>query len=250
MHHHFIDRYARADSIIHRLDARSKLLFAIVFSAYVVSIPKYQLAPLVPLAIFPFAWITLGRIPWIFVGKHILICSPFIISLAIFNPLFDHSIQRVFVLGDYHSIPGGYVVAANLVGKYLLGVSCLIGLSSTTRFDHLLLAMRKFHVPRVLILQLYFLYRYLFELIDQVHEIIRARQARQVGHLTIKRRIKSSSGMVGVLFIRSYESAIKVYEAMEARLYDGELRTLEQLRFTLYDLAACAVVGGFLFFLI
>ncbi|MFA5864323.1 MAG: cobalt ECF transporter T component CbiQ [Phycisphaerae bacterium] len=248
MHHHFIDRYAREDSVIHRLDARTKLLTAIVFSAYVVSIPRYEIAPLVPLVIIPFTWITLGKIPWPFVGKHILICSPFILTLAVFNPLFDHSLQHIVLFGSRYTVPGGFLIAINLLVKYLLGITCLIALSSTTRFDHLLLAMKKFRVPRILILQMYFLYRYLFELIEQGHEILRARQARDVGHLTVARRIRSSSGMVGVLFIRSYESALKVFQAMEARLYDGHLRTVEQLQFTRPDLIAFIFTAGFLFF--
>ncbi len=248
MHHSFIDRYAREDSIVHRLDARTKLLVAIAFTAFVVSVPKYAISPLVPLAVLPFAWITLGRIPWAFVGKHILICSPFILTLAVFNPLFDHSSQHVAFLGSTRDIPGGYLIALNLTGKYLLGITCLIALSSTTRFDHLLLAMRSFKVPRVLILQLYFLYRYLFELIEQGEEILRARQAREVGRLTIRRRIRSSAGMVGVLFIRSYESALKIFQAMEARLYDGQFSTVRQLTFQPADWLALSAVCGFLLF--
>jgi len=248
MHHSFIDRYAHGDSIIHRLDPRTKLIGAIVFTVFVVSLPKYAVSPLIPLAIFPFAWITLGKIPWKFVGKHILICSPFILTLAVFNPLFDHTTQRIFLFGQLRTIPGGYLIAANLVGKYLLGVSCLIALSSTTRFDHLLLAMQRFKVPRVLTLQLYFLYRYLFELIEQGEEIRRARLAREVGHLTLQRRIRSSSGMVGVLFIRSYESALKIFQAMEARLYEGQIQSVQRLKWRRSDGITLILTLFFLFF--
>jgi len=248
MHHHFIDRYAREDSIVHKLDARTKLIAAFVFSAYVVSIPKYQIAPMVPLVIFPFAWITLARIPWKFVGKQILICSPFIITLGLFNSLFDSTSQRFVFNGRVCNLPGGVLVAANLVGKYLLGISCLIALSSTTRFDHLLLAMRKFHLPKIFVLQLYFLYRYLFELIEQGHEILRARQARAIGRLTFRNRVRSSAGMVGVIFVRSYESSIRIFQAMEARLYDGELRTASELHFHLTDAAAFGLAMIFLIF--
>jgi cobalt/nickel transport system permease protein len=248
MHHGFIDRYAREDSIVHRLDARTKLLIAVTFSLVVVAIPKYQIAPLVPLVILPFAWITLGKIPWPFVGRQILLCSPFILTLVIFNPLFDHSTQTVVFLNHRYALPGGLLIAANLLLKYVLGLTCLVALSSTTRFDHLLLALRKFHLPRILILQLYFLYRYLFELIEQGEEILRARRARQVGHLSIRRRIKSSAGMVGVLFARSYESSIKIFQAMQARLYDGQLPTSQALQFTRYDLVAGLCTAGFLFF--
>ncbi len=248
MHHGFIDRYAREDSIVHRLDARTKLLIALAFTMMVVSIPKYQIAPFIPLVVLPFAWITLGKIPWPFVGRQILICSPFILTLVIFNPLFDHSSQPVVLLGRQYILPGGFLIAANLLLKYLLGLTCLVALSSTTRFDHLLLALRKFHLPKILILQLYFLYRYLFELIEQGEEILRARRAREVGRLTIRRRVKSSAGMVGVLFTRSYESSIKIFQAMQARLYDGQLPAAHELHFTRPDLAAGLITAAFLLF--
>jgi cobalt/nickel transport system permease protein len=248
MHHGFIDRYAREESIIHHLDARTKLILAVVFTAVVVSIPKYQIAPLVPLVIFPFTWITLAKIPWSFVGKQILICSPFVLTLVLFNPLFDHSSQPVALFSRHYILSGGILIAGNLLLKYLLGLTCLVALSSTTRFDDLLLAMRKFHLPKILILQLYFLYRYLFELIEQGEEILRARQAREVGHLSIRRRVKSSAGMVGVLFARSYDSASRVFQAMEARLYDGQLPTSRKLHFTRNDLLAGLCAAGFLFF--
>jgi cobalt/nickel transport system permease protein len=248
MHHHFLDRYARNDSVIHRLDARTKLIAALAFTALLVSVPRHEIGPLVPMVLVPFAWITLSGLPWSFVGKQILICSPFVLTLVVFNPLFDRSTHLVFLGGRPMAVPGGILVAANLLVKYLLGLATLVALAGTTRFDHLLLAMRKFRVPKILVLQLYFLYRYLFELIGQGHEILRARRAREVGRLTLRRRVQSSTGMVGVLFIRSYESALKTFQAMESRLYDGELRTARRLAFTGADAAALALVAAFLIF--
>lgn len=248
MHHHFIDRYARDNSILHQLDARTKLVAAIAFTMAVVSVPRYELAPLIPLVILPFAWIALAGIPWSFVGKQVLICSPFILTLVIFNPLFDRSRHTILLFGQVMTLSGGLLVGANLLAKYLLGMACLVALAGTTRFDHLLQALTFFRVPRVLVLQLYFLYRYLFELIEQGYEIRRARQARHVGRLTIRRQIRSSTGMVGVLFVRSYESALKIFQAMEARLYDGQLRTAQRPRFTPRDAAALSLVAGFLVF--
>jgi len=246
MHHHFIDRYARCDSAVHRLDPRTKLLCAVLFTGYVVSIPKYEISPLIPLVLLPFAWISFAGIPWRFVGKHILICSPFIITLAVFNPIFDRTARMSTIAGLSVCLPGGWFVAGNLVAKYLLGISCLVALAGTTRFDHLLLALEKFRAPRILILQLSFLYRYLFELVEQAHEIIRARRARYVGRLATAMKIRSATGMVGILFVRSYESSQKIFNAMQARLYDGQLRTTKQLRFTSRDLIVFTAVIAYL----
>jgi cobalt/nickel transport system permease protein len=218
------------------------------FTGYVVSVPKYQISPLIPLILLPFAWISFAGIPWRFVGKHILICSPFIVTLAVFNPMFDRTSHSVVILGQRVHLAGGYLVAVNLLVKYLLGLSCLVALASTTRFDHLLLALTKFRLPRILILQLSYLYRYLFELIEQAHEILRARRARSAGRLPFGVKIRSAAGMVGILFVRSYESSQKVFLAMQARLYNGELRPVHQLHVRAIDVVLFFSVITYLVF--
>ena len=42
--------------------------------------------------------------------------------------------------------------------------------------------------------------------------------------------------MLGTLFLRSYERAERVYQAMLARGFDGEMRTLSELCFGRADL--------------
>ncbi len=248
MHHHFIDYYAQGSSVVHQLDARTKLIVALLYTGCVVAVNKYHLAEFVPMAILPFAWITLGGIPWRFVGKQILLCSPFILAVIVFTPMFDNSIHRITINQTTFTIAGGYIVAANLLFKYLLGITTLVGLASTTRFDHLLLAMRKFHLPDILIVQLAFLYRYLFELIEQAHQMLRAREARSVGRLPVSLKIRSSKTMVAMLFIRSYESSKKIFQAMQARGYDGKIRTMRQLRLCCADIIVLLAVIFYLYF--
>jgi len=247
MHHHFIDYYAQGDSVIHRLDARTKLIVALIYTGFVVGVNKYSVAAFIPLTILPFAWITLANIPWRFVGKQILLCSPFILAVIIFTPMFDKSVHQITFNQTTFTIAGGYIVSANLLIKYLLGITTLVGLASTTRFDHILLAMRKFHLPVILIVQLAFLYRYLFELIEQAHQMLRARDARSVGRLPISLKIRSSKTMVAMLFIRSYESSKKIFQAMQARGYDGKIRTIRQLKFHYTDMFVTIIFCVYLY---
>ncbi len=247
MHHHFIDYYAQADSIIHRLDARTKMLIALAYTIALISINKYQLAQFIPMTILPFAWITLAGIPWKFVFKQILISSPFIITVIIFTPLFDKSTHNITLFNTTYSIPGGYIVAANLLLKYLLGITTLVGLASTTRFEQILLALRKFHLPEILTIQLAFLYRYLFELIEQAHQMLRARNARTVGSLPISAKIKSARTILATLFIRSYEASKQIFLAMQARGYNGQIKTFRQLNFKPADIFAIITVSLYLY---
>lgn len=243
MHHQFIDKYARGDSVMHRLDPRIKLLAVLVYTGLLVSIDKYQVTRLIPFAVLPLGWIMLGGIPGKFVFKQVLLCSPFVAALVIFNPLFDRTSHQVVTPWGLWTVGGGVLVAANLLLKYLWGITALVALTSTTRFDELLIGMRKLGVPKLFVGQLSFLYRYLFELIEQGQRLRRARQARLVGRGSVKLRVRSAAGMVAMLFVRTLESAQRIHQAMLARLYDGQIRTGGDLRFGRNDLAFSLLVA-------
>ncbi len=80
-----------------------------------------------------------------------------------------------------------------------------------------------------------FMYRYLFVLVDEVNRMIAARNARsaradgRVGG-SLAWRAKVTGQMAGSLFLRSYERSERIYMAMLARGFDGELRSSQQIR--------------------
>jgi cobalt/nickel transport system permease protein len=76
------------------------------------------------------------------------------------------------------------------------------------------------------------MYRYLAVLTDEASRMLRARASRsaiRLGHHgggSIRWRAEVTGRMVGSLFLRSYERSERVYAAMQARGFDGELRYL------------------------
>ena len=69
-----------------------------------------------------------------------------------------------------------------------------------------------------------FMYRYLFVLVDEAMRLQTARDARSVGAgRTLFWRAKVLGGMIGCLFIRSYERSERIYAAMLSRGYAGEV---------------------------
>jgi cobalt/nickel transport system permease protein len=76
-----------------------------------------------------------------------------------------------------------------------------------------------------------FMYRYLAVMGDETERMIRARSARSAdptghGGGTVRWRATVTGRMVGSLFLRSYERSERIYAAMQARGFDGELRYL------------------------
>jgi len=123
----------------------------------------------------------------------------------------------------------------NVLIKAWLSVLSLILLSSTTEFSELLKGLEQLRMPRVMVMTLSFMYRYIFLLVD---EVIRMKQARDSRNFGGKRmwQLKTIGNMVGTLFLRSYERGERVYGAMVARGFDGRTRTLSNRRLARQDL--------------
>jgi cobalt/nickel transport system permease protein len=116
--------------------------------------------------------------------------------------------------------------------KSWVSVQAALLLSFTTPFHDLVDGLRELRLPRILIAIISFMYRYLGVLGDEAHRMNRARASRSAdrgatgagGSLLWRGRVTGS--MVGSLFLRSYERSERVYAAMQARGFDGELRYL------------------------
>lgn len=252
MHHAHIDKFAYQDSAIHRLDSRVKFLIVLVFTAVIISLPRTSLSILVCYAVGPFAVLVMAGIPLKFVFKHIVLVSPFVVVLALSCPLYDRTPLTVgFGLFSWQST-AGWMRCFAILGKFVVTMLALIALISTTRFNNLLSGLQRLGVPRILIIQLGFLYRYIFVLIDRAHRILRARAGRKLRNLGFSMELRTAASMLGSLFIRSIDSAERISIAMQARGFDGTWRTLSVLRIRRCDivfiLIAVAYMLGLYFF--
>lgn len=232
MHHEYIDRFAQGDSPMHRLDPRAKLISVVFFIGVVISVPRYEALALFPYLVYPAFLFAASGIPMAYVAKHILMVSPFIIFLVIFAPLFD----RIPVF-QWHGIvvTTGMLAMMNIFLKFVMTVGVSLFLISTTRFDRLLKGLLRMKAPRILVMQLSFLYRYLFLLIDEAQRMKMAREARSYGKAALRLRIRTVGYMIGVLFLKTLERAEKVYAAMIARGFNGNIPLLTPLRFRFTD---------------
>ncbi len=120
--------------------------------------------------------------------------------------------------------------------KSWLSVQAAILLASSTPFPELLQAMRAVRIPRLLVAMFGLMWRYLFVLVDEALRLMRARSARsgvsddpnasRKAGGTLLWRARVTGGMAGNLFLRGIERSDRIYVAMLARGYNGEVRTL------------------------
>jgi cobalt/nickel transport system permease protein len=112
--------------------------------------------------------------------------------------------------------PAGLAVFITLLVKSTLCLATALLFSTTTPFASLLLVLKRWKVPSLLITLLALMYRYLFVLLDELGRMQRARTSRTFGAgrwMTWRSR----STLVAQLFVRSTERAEKIYAAMSAR---------------------------------
>jgi cobalt/nickel transport system permease protein len=223
--HNFVDRYAGLDSPLHLLDARSKLVGFTALIVAVLWLPAGR-----TFAFFGFFFVTailmgISQVPLIYIVGRTLVLLPFVLLAGLARP-WTHALD--------------VSLFSALLLRSTLCLMILILLTNTSRFADLLRGLRKLGCPRILVLNLGFLYRYVFVLTEEVLRMRQARDCRRVGSLGVKAELKTLGAMLGTLLIRSFERAERMYQAMLSRGYSGEIPTMWAPRFSWRDLAFLA----------
>ncbi|MBL8161343.1 MAG: cobalt ECF transporter T component CbiQ [Anaerolineae bacterium] len=226
----FQERYQAGDSPLHLLDARVKVVATLLLILGIVLTPQFAWPA------YPLIWALLAGLSIIGgigigrLARTATLALPF--TLAAITLLFTTpGSPLVQVLGLTITDAGlGRFLA--IVLKSWLAVQAALLLAMTTHFTDLLWALNSLRLPATLIAIISFMYRYLFTLREETERLLRARASRMAASPTgraggsLAWRARVAGGMVGNLFLRSYERSERVYAAMLARGYKGQLRTL------------------------
>ncbi|MFA4943451.1 MAG: cobalt ECF transporter T component CbiQ [Lentisphaeria bacterium] len=224
-----MDEMARLASPVQRLDARGKAVVTLAFIVAVMSFPRHEVSALTPFLLYPIALISLGRIPLWFIVKKTIVAAPFALAIAIFNPIIDRA--PLASVGPL-VVTGGWVSFASIMFRFVLTVGAALALVACTGMNRLGAAMEQLGIPRAFVVQLLFLYRYLFVISDHAGKMTRSAELRSGGR-PLGFRLYGS--MIGHLLLRSMARAERVHRAMVARGFDGRIRVLRQTRFQWRD---------------
>lgn len=235
-----LDELGRMDTPVHRLDARVKAVATLAFIGVVMSFPRYEISALTPFFLYPFALVSIGRIPARLILKKLLVAAPFALVIGIFNPLLDR--QPLAAIGPL-TVAGGWFSFASILLRFVLTVGAALALVACTGMYRLGAGLEGLGVPRVFVVQLLFLYRYLFVVGDEGIKMRRAVALRSAGPHSLRLRVYGS--LIGHLLLRSMDRAERVYLAMTARGFDGEIRVLRRASLGWTD---WAFLGGCLVF--
>ncbi len=217
---------------LHRLDPRVKLLTTLAFIIAVVSFGKYEITALIPFFIYPVALIAVGNLPPGYLARKMLLAAPFAFFIGIFNPWLDRAVM--VHLGPV-GISGGWVSFASIMIRFLLTVSAALILIAGTGLNAVCLGLEKLGAPRSFVVQLMFLYRYIFVLTEEALRLVRARalrsfQGRGLGFTVF-------GHLVGQLLLRTLARANRIHLAMLSRGFEGKIHLLRPVQIHGKDVA-------------
>jgi cobalt ECF transporter T component CbiQ len=108
----------------------------------------------------------------------------------------------------------------------------------TTRWAHVLKALRALRVPVVFVAVLGMTYRYILLLLETAHQLFEGRRSRTVGRMSGPDRRRLAVQGTGALLSRALDMSGEVYLAMQARGFRGEVYLLDDFRMTPADWVA------------
>jgi cobalt/nickel transport system permease protein len=257
MHADAFDRYHEKESLIHHLDPRVKAVVTIV---YIVS---NALLPDGAWLAFALAWVfllaanLLSRLGVGYTLKRSFVALPFaLVAVTVLFSIPGNPLISLHFIWDLTITDAGLLRFVSIVIRSWLSVQMAILLVAVTRFPDLIHALEHLHVPAILTTIIAFLYRYLFVLVDEVYRLLRARESRSAALKVGQRagggvlwRSRVAGNMAGQLFLRSYERSDRIYSAMVARGYAGQMRTLNPHEMKSSDYLSTAVVIAIIFVL-
>lgn len=237
MRHVFIDEYSNLNSVLHRLDPRTKIIVFLLFVLFIVLTPPEHFFQFLLYGLLLLSLTLLSKIPLLYVAKKSLVIIPFVILVSLFIPFIkEGGIAGGYSLGSItlKLTRPGITIFWNICIKAFLSIICMIMLSSTTGFPYLLKGLEKLRSPSIIIMVFSFMYRYLFMAAD---ELMRMKQAKDSRTIRPKRlfELKTLANLIGNLFVRSYDRGERIYLAMRSRGFNGRIKTLDRTCFRYND---------------
>ena len=209
---HYIDNNSNNNNILNKIHPLVKLIISIVYILFLTSINKYNLTITLAMSIYLIVVSIIGNLSIKNCIKRLKIVLFFLIIIGIANPILDR--QVVTSIGII-PITTGMISALTLILKGIFAIISSYFLIITTGVENICYALKKLHIPNILITIFMLIYRYIIVLLKEVQKIWIAYSLRAPKQKGI--HFKAWGSMIGSLMIRSIDKAEVIYQAMELR---------------------------------
>ena len=250
-------QYYPAESIIHKLDPRSKVIFAVLY--IVCSFLCKNILSFAALILFSAFIVILSQIPFktLFRSiKPLIIIMVFMSFLNLFMTqgglvIFEFGIIKITSKGIYAAASAVVRVVSLVIGTSIFLTYTTTPIALTDGIEQLLAPLKKIKVPvHEFAMMMTIALRFIPTLIEETDKIIAAQKARGADFTSgsLVKRAKALIPILVPLFISAFRRADELAIAMECRCYrGGEGRTkLHVLKYGSVDLLMAIPVLLFL----
>ncbi len=214
-------------SPVHRLDPRAKILGLVAVTLVAVSAPLGAWPVFAGCALVLVVFAAVGRVRARDVWRRARFVLPLVLLAAVFLP-FVRTGGEAYELGPFTVHAEGLAIFGAVALKATIGTVSAVLLGATTTFPQVLRGLEAMRVPRLLVLIAAFMYRYLFVIVEETGRMRAALAAR-----AYRPRTAMHAGALGrvatAMFLRTYARGERVYHAMLARGYSGQMPQLTPL---------------------
>lgn len=209
---HYIDNNSNNNNILNKIHPLVKLIISVIYILFLTSINKYNLTITLAMSIYLIIVSIMGDLSIKNCIKRLKIVLFLLIIIGIANPILDR--QVVTFIGII-PITTGMISALTLILKGIFAIISSYFLIVTTGVENICYALKKLHIPNILITIFMLIYRYIIVFLKEVQKIWTAYSLRAPKQKGI--HFKAWGSMIGSLMIRSIDKAEVIYQAMELR---------------------------------
>ncbi len=247
-----IGQYFNGNSLLHRLDARMKIVLTIVFIVSIFICQNFWSLGL--MVLFTVLTVVISRVPLKMVLKSIKPIAIIVVFTSLLNIFYIKGGTSLVEWKFIHITSNGLVTAVFMATRII----CLVVISSmltytttptmlTDAIEKLLSPLKIFKIPvSTLAMMMTLALRFIPTLVDEIDRITNAQKARgaNLDDGNFVQRIKALVPIIVPLFVSSIRRAIELADAMDCRCYTGGPgRTrMKQMKLRLRDFETLFVV--------
>lgn len=209
-----IDDLNSRDQWMNLIHPLVKLFVVIIYISFTMATNKYDITKVILLAVVPFVLFILADLELKDTIRRFKIVLPIVALLGIANLIFDNA---PFKIGSYE-IRAGVISMITLMLKGIYAVVMAYIFIATTSIEKLCKALRKIHVPNIIVTQIMLTYRYIGLLLEEVEKVLTAYSLRAPGQKGVNFKVWGS--LSGQLLLRTFDRAEEIYESMKLRGYE------------------------------
>lgn len=250
-------QYYPANSLLHRMDPRFKVLMAVVY--IVCTFLCKSLASFGVLTLSVLVLILVSRIPAGVILRSLrpllfIIAFTFIINIFWSRgeepPLFEYRFIRIYKEGLWNALFMFLRIFALITGTGLFLTYTTTPMDLTDALESLLAPLKLFRIPvHVFAMMMSITLRFIPTLTEETEKIMNAQKARGADFTngSLLKRAKALIPILIPLFVSAINRALELANAMECRCYHGgEGRTrLHVLKCRVWDVLALILTVGF-----